>query len=173
MKLEKWTVFAEVIGSAAIVVSLVVVIIELRANTEMARVTAFESASRDFSDNRRFYLSNPEVIDLAFAVNSGAFIEIDPESKEGLSTIFFLLNTLTGLERAYLSYQAGVFGEDEWARVQRSECATWGRIRETPYQSRVAFRLTDSYVAHLDSTCTPQVVEDLGNLYEERERNRP
>ena len=173
MKLEKWALIAEVVGSAAIVVSIVILIIELRTNTELTRITAYESVSRDFDNNRQFYLSNPEVFDLAFAIDNGALAEIDVQSKDGLRAAFYLLNIFTGLERAYLAYQAGVFGEDEWGRIHRSECSTWGQIQGTEYEPRVSFRLTDGYASHLRSTCTPEVVTELQNLYEGETRDRP
>jgi len=166
MKLEKWSSIAEVIGSVAIAISLVILIIELRANTELTRITAYESVSKDFDDNRQFYLSNPEVFDLAYAINSSGLADTDAESKDGLKAVFYLLNIFTGLERAYLAYQAGVFGEDEWDRIHRSECATWGQIQETEYESRVTFRLTSRYVSHLQSTCTPEVLRQMLELYE-------
>lgn len=51
MKLERWGLISQIVGSIAILVTLLVLVVELRANTEAVRATTAQSitnASRDF-----------------------------------------------------------------------------------------------------------------------------
>ena len=61
MKLEKWALLAEVIGSVAIVVSLVVLIVEVRASTDLSRLAAYETVSRDFDESRVLSMTDENV----------------------------------------------------------------------------------------------------------------
>lgn len=167
MRLEKWALVAEVISGIAIVASLIVLIFEIRESTELARIAAYDAASRDFDESRRFALTNPDLLELSVALRNGELPNIETEPQEGLRAVLFLLTSFSETERAYLAYQAGIFGEDEWARVHRSECIRWGQLRQAAdYYSRVSFRLTDRYVDHLNSTCTPEFVAELQDRYE-------
>ena len=165
MKLEKWALIAEVAGSVAVVATLIVLIFEVRGNTELSRVTAYAAVTRDFDEYRMFELSNPDAFDLFFRFTEGTLPDVNEDPKEALKSIFLVLTDFSQSERAYLAHQAGVFGEDEWNRVHRSECAEWGLLRNSDYYSFVVFRLTDGYVDHLDATCTTGFVEELDRRF--------
>ena len=166
MKLEKWALISEVAGSAAVVATLIVLIFEVRANTELSRVTAYAAVTRDFDEFRMFNSSEPDSLDTFLRFQEGSLPDVSEEPKEALRSTLVVLTEFSQMERAYLAHQAGIFGENEWNRVHRSECAEWGLLRKSPqYYSRVAFRLTDSYVHHLDATCTPDFVEELDKQF--------
>lgn len=165
MKLEKWAHIAAIVGSFAVVVTLIVLIVEVRANTELARVTAYDSVSRDFDESRRDWLFNPESFQLFYQFNEGTLPDWGSNPEDGLKAILMLMNAFTSLERAYLAYQAEIINEDEWPRIHRSACIQWALLRDTEYYSPVAFRLTDRYVAYLNATCTPEFVEEIQEMY--------
>ncbi len=64
MKLEKWALLAEVISGAAIVVTLVLLILEVRADTDLSRATANRAVTRDFDEYRALLLTNPALLDI-------------------------------------------------------------------------------------------------------------
>jgi len=164
-KLAKYTLIAEVVSSIAIIATLFILIIEVRENTELARLSAYDNVSKGFDEDRVRFLTEPEIFEQFHKMNNGELPDIDLDSVERLKTVVFLLNQFTGIERAYLSYKAGVFGEGEWKRVERSACVMWQIIQESVYLAPVSFRLTDDYVSHLNMTCTPEYVEELNNRY--------
>ena len=60
MKLEKWALIAEVVGGVAIVVSLVVLIFEVRGNTEAVSAATFQNVSDSISANGMEIAADPE-----------------------------------------------------------------------------------------------------------------
>lgn len=72
MKLEKWALIADVIGSVAIVVTLVILITEVRTNTELSRVAAYDAVTRDFDDSRTLSLADPELLELFHQFTQGS-----------------------------------------------------------------------------------------------------
>jgi hypothetical protein len=108
MKLEKWALVAEIVGAAAIVISLVYLIIEVRENTDAvnasnrqstaarAQELALASATDPFL--RRIQTdSNVELTDLA------------PEDAVGLNA--FIAAHLRNAEEAYWQYRDGRLDE--------------------------------------------------------------
>jgi hypothetical protein len=165
MKLEKWALIAEVIGSVAIVVTLVVLIAEVRTNTELSRVAAYDAVTRDFDDSRTLSLTDPEILELFHQFTQGSLPARQDDSRDALRAGIFVLNVFSGYERAYLSHEAGIFGEAEWSRVERAACQDWGYLEKSGYVSFVSFRLTDEYVEHLNATCTPAFIEAVMRRY--------
>jgi hypothetical protein len=154
MKLEKWSSIAQVVGGAAVVASLVVLIFEVRANTELARLEAYDAVTRDFDGARTALMNNPESFKMFFRFTNGDFPNPEEEPEAAMMFDFVVLNSLSMSERAFLSYEGGIIGEDEWPRLHRSECAQWAKLRENQhFFEAISRRLTGSYVAHLESNC--------------------
>jgi len=143
---------AEVISGVAIVVTLVVLILEVRSNTDLSRLTAYQTVTKDFDEWRREVSGDPEKLELFVRYTQGLYP--DPESPEYTKLYMIVLNAWSGQERAYFAYQAGILGEDEWERIHRAEC---GELRyfstNESFHADLFFRLTDAYRAHLESTC--------------------
>ena len=62
MKLKKWALIAEVVGGVAIVVSLVVLIFEVRGNTEAVRAATFQNVSDSITANGMEIAADPEAL---------------------------------------------------------------------------------------------------------------
>ena len=153
MRLDKWAHVAEIVGGIAIVTSLIVLIFEVRANTELARVAAYDAVSRDFDRFRTSALSNPEWFELFYRWNLGDVPDPVSEPEAAFKLNMLLLNDFGGHERAYLAYKAGIVGDDEWTRLHRSECAQWALVSGSYLRENLRFRLTDDYVANLEDDC--------------------
>ena len=162
MKLERWALIAEVVGSFAVVVTLVILISEVRVNTELARVAAYDAVSRDFDQNRRDWLSDPEHGELFFQFTQGVLPDIQSEPEMAFKAGVVLLNSFSSLERAFLAYQADVLNEEDWPRIRRSACSDWDLLRGTEYYAPVTFRLTDRFVDYLNTACTQEYLEAIG-----------
>ena len=154
MKLEKWALLAEVVSGTAIILTLVILIIEVRANSELSRIAAYDAVTRDFDEHRARLLSNPESFELFFRFNERSLPDVATEPEAALKLQLLLLNDFGGHERAYLAYQADIIGEGEWNRLHRSHCAEWAIVREHDYYFRLlSFRLTDGFTSHLETDC--------------------
>ena len=153
MKLEKLAHIAEIVGGIGIVTSLIVLILEVRANTELARIAAYDAVTRDFDEFRTTTLSNPERFELFYRWNIGETPDPAADPEAALKLNMMLLNDFSGHERAYLAYRAGIVGENEWIRLHRSECAQWALTEGTYLRESLGFRLTDDYVQNLEEDC--------------------
>lgn len=61
MKLEKWALVSEILGSVAIVATLVILVVELRANTDELRSANTTTAIRFYNDWRTSLLEDEEI----------------------------------------------------------------------------------------------------------------
>jgi hypothetical protein len=165
MRLEKWALIAEVVGSVAIVVTLVVLILELRTNTELARVAAYDSVTHDFDASREFFLNNADAFEIFTQYVQKSLPDPADDPRAALRVQLFLLNGFSMFERAYRAREANVFGETEWERIKRSSCQEWGYIQNSAYVSFVSFRLTDDFVDYLNEICTPAFIQSVERRY--------
>ena len=156
MKLRDLALLAEVVSGVAIVVSLIILIVEVRASTGLARVAAYNSVTRDFDLDRELWLSDPELFDLFYGFTRGDLPDWDSAPEAAFKLTLLLLDSLAGHERAYLSYRAEIFGENEWQRIESSQCSYWIPARDHDddrYLGVLTRRLTSDYVDHLNSSC--------------------
>ena len=118
MKLEKWALVAEVISGTAIVISLVILIFEVRGNTDA--VQAQSSASRLESDRARRY---------PLIVNEGGLTEAILKRNNG--------EQLSEVEQ----FQVAMYYRDvlDALRWQFAE-AQAGRLSEMPVRRLAGFR---------------------------------
>lgn len=82
--------------------------------------------------------------------------EVLPEvaTDDGLVLSFILTNLFANYESAFFSRSAGILGESEWERVERSVCAAFQRAtQEEPYWRGISFRMTEEFVSFLESEC--------------------
>ena len=125
MKLEKFALLSEIIGSLAVVATLVVVIVEIRSNTSAVQVTSYQQAIQMLIDQNNTIAMDPE---LSQIVAVGLFGR-DPQSLNArdrvrLSVVtenFFLV-----FETAFLSREYGQMNEREWQRWPPIICNIYG-----------------------------------------------
>jgi len=116
MKLEKWALLAEIVGAAAIVISLVFVGLEIRSNTQAAQAATFQttvaydvelllSQGRDADTARAYvaWLGDPD------SVSGGE------QDQAGLLSVA----TMRHLENLYLQYQAGMLSDEAWSAREK------------------------------------------------------
>ena len=134
MKLEKIGIIADIVGTAAIIVTLALVLYELRQNTAASYAASWDAITESQIEWRLALVSNSELRD-AWSERQGQDIDVADVFGTAL-----LLN----YERAYLAKSYGRLGEAEWARYQRSVC---GRTARELMSGRAARFFTDEFVA--------------------------
>ena len=161
MKLERWSLLIETIGTIGIILTLVILILQVRANTELSRISAYQNVTQDYDDVRTLILTEPGLLDLY--ASRLARVERGeppwPQSRDEITDprdfwrlVLAIDIELGSSERAFLAYRAGVIREPEWARIQRTTC---NDFREVPafLMSRRLIRLTDDFVEYLQTEC--------------------
>lgn len=148
MKLEKWTLLVESIGTIAIIVSLLFVAFEIRENTNATYAASYDTLAVSHIDWRMRIAANPQMRE-----DWGSFLSsrIDPGALESeFNTIGYVLEALLlNYERAYFARQYGRLGDREWARYQASMCgigALLAYAQETSYTKEFWQYLEDCHV---------------------------
>jgi len=116
MKLEKWALTAEIIGAAAIVISLVFVGLEIRSNTQAAQAATFQASvaydvdlllgqGRDADTARAYiaWLNDPDSL-------SGG-----ERDQAGLLSVA----SMRHVENLYFQYQAGMLSDEAWSAREK------------------------------------------------------
>ena len=83
MKLDKWAVIAEIVGSFAVVVTLIVLIVQVRENTEVIQTTNRESATQRTEERTLAVALDPQFAQLlVLAREPGGIEEGSPEATQ-------------------------------------------------------------------------------------------
>jgi len=106
MRLEKWANLADIIGGLAIVATLIVVVIELRANTAAIEASNRQSVADRTQQWALTVVGNPELTALW-----AEMIERDPE-RQRFTTLLISQMKLT--EESYLQYRDGHLDDEYW-----------------------------------------------------------
>ena len=113
-KLQRWALVAEIVGTFAIVLSLLLVAYELRQNTAANYAASNDALGEAQIEWRSNILSRPELM-LAWSEQLGIDVEIGASAliSEQLLLIY---------ERAYFAHKYERLGVAEWERYQGSMC---------------------------------------------------
>ena len=111
MKFKEWNEIAELVGIAAIVVSLVFVGYELRQSTAIARSDAYGSFSSQFFELASSAALDERMSGLISQVNQGA-LPGDFKPEERVSIRMYQSAAVRVWEGLFRSVQAGVLPED-------------------------------------------------------------
>ena len=153
MKLKKLALLSETIGGAAIVVTLVILIVEIRGNTAVLEASYRQSISARVEERTMAIAGNPqlsEIMSLAFSDPDA--IETGSAEWSQLSTLYVSLMTAT--EEAYLLYQDGHLDEEYfYARARRALTVLDNSIgREFFRDSRAAGTYLPEFMDWIDDT---------------------
>ena len=151
-ELQKWALGAEIIGGIAVTVTLIILIIEVRENTSVMRMAAYQDEIDRSNEWRYNVTADPDqryVYQQWTLDNTEA---LDPAQE---FTLRMILNSLfSQRESAYFARKNGFLGDSEWQRMLSPACAAYNRtVANTDLWPRLATTLTDEFVSLLDSEC--------------------
>jgi hypothetical protein len=145
---------AEIVASLAVVVTLVFLVVEVRQNTEITRVTAYDRTVEGLNTWRLTVASDPDLAERwqAYMSNSAAQ---DPAADMRLQ---LLLNTLwAAYESAYYAWRYEILGSSEWTRFAFQICLRYesdGTPWSRPSSGQpIRDLLTDEFVGYVEATC--------------------
>jgi len=110
MKLEKWALIGDLVGGIAIVISLVVLIVEVRSNTDAIHDSNRQSIAMRAQELALILLENPDINDGVSAAIEGRDI---PEEVFG-EVVSFASAGLRVAEEAFLLREEGKLDERYW-----------------------------------------------------------
>ena len=153
-KLQKWSLIAEIVGGLGVIITLVILIIEVRENSELTRVSAYQQDIQNFNEWRSTIVSDPNQVRLFAAWNRGEGIPAR-RTEDGMVLGFILDGLFTNYESSFYSREAEVLGDPEWERVARATCNAYQLAADREeYWRSISIRLTDPFVSFMESNCS-------------------
>jgi hypothetical protein len=119
-KLSDWASIAEIISGIAVVVTLIVLIVEVRDNTEILRVSAYNDNLDSLNEFGALVSRDADSARIWQSLVSEETDNLDEIDRRRLTDWLFIL--FRNYEKAYFSEQSGLIGEEEWARFSRNIC---------------------------------------------------
>jgi len=152
-RLQDFALIAEVVAAAAVIVTLVFLVLEMRSNTDAIRAQTYTELMTQINDWRALTVTDPTLSELTVKRNT--------EGWEGLSNVeerrvWFGSIVLWGIyESAFYARERGVLGEDEWQRFEITMCRRFrgGVDWDPPGGREMALVLTPRFVQYVESAC--------------------
>jgi hypothetical protein len=149
-KLSDWASLAEIVASIAVVITLVMLMIDVRENTEVVRSNSYDDLLGDVNEQAFIIAQDERLTHIWRLYNAGAMAELTDEERFTLLTL--LRSTFRTFEKAYFAYQYGTVGAREYERFDTQACRhfagmrsdLWGEIRQN---------LSDDHWKHVEELC--------------------
>ena len=124
MNLEKWSLIAEITGGVAIVISVVILIVEVRGNTAAIRAASAQSITDATVDVLTLMASDGELSALRVAGDQTIREPLDPASADSDRWRYFFYNRQHWMrfQNVYLQARSGALDPAVWDTYERVVC---------------------------------------------------
>jgi hypothetical protein len=129
MKLEKWALVSEIIGAFAIVVTLIVLVLEVRENTAAIRAAAILEVNKIARDHLITMWADEDANRID-QIGSRNLEELSPEERQRYS--WNVRSFWLGMQTVYRQYDLGTLPDEEWRVYHDVICnnISWPGTRE-------------------------------------------
>ncbi len=147
LKLSKWASIAEIISGVAIVLTIGLLVFEMRQNTNEIQAATHQEMINQLNNWRMTLAENPELSHNFEILWQGG--DWDQISKEQQTRLNFFMNPLWGMyENAYFGRQRGIIGDSEWSRWEKVVCQLH-KIDQGMWRRRTRI-LSDEFLGYLE-----------------------
>lgn len=124
---------AEIVGGAAIVISLVVLVLEVRQNTAAVRASTYDQLLSDHTQYRMDLATNTDATEAFLSFNGHAPTGPD-ELRDQQGRLIWIAGMMLW-ERAYFAREYGTLGDSEWQRYRSNMCDSdsWTAIQDLEF----------------------------------------
>ena len=153
--LQRWALIAEIVGGAAVVLTLIFLALQVRENSALIRANAFSENMQSVIDWRIAAVSDEHAVETI----SARFTDGDVDRFR----YNFWFQTLWNIyEKAYYSYRYELTGESEWARFEGNICGnyrfevsdgTWDTTNTYGSPGGLKARLTPEFAQYIEDNC--------------------
>ena len=142
-KLSDWASIAEIVSGLAVVVTLVILIIGIRENTNITRMSMYADQMAVFNDLTRDAYRDEQLTAIldAFLMEDLSTLEL-MDIKRLENAVWYVFRNY---ESAYIAHEAGYYGEDEWERMERHACLNFERAITANFEASLENLLTRSF----------------------------
>ena len=124
-KLSDWASIAEIVSGIAVIVTLIILIVEVRENTEITRTAMYGSITDQFNAFETEMLLDPDLRPIYYRYLSSETAGLEPRDQESVGLMVPIL--FRTLDRAFAARQKRQIGDEEWSRLERSLCTNYKR----------------------------------------------
>ena len=150
-KLSHWANIAEILSGIAVVVTLIFLIRGVNENSEITRAAMYANHVGAFNEQSRDFYSDPELARIFSAWLAEDVSSLDESDMQRLDQIAaYIFRTY---ETAFLAYEAGIYGEVEWERMERASCANYGRAKAAGFTPLLEALMTRPFLEFLNDNC--------------------
>jgi hypothetical protein len=150
-KLSNWASLAEIIASISVVVTLIVLIVGVRENTDIVRASAYSDNLQSISDLQAVILSDPDALRVYTGFINGDVSGLDDEDRMRL--LLILLSMARSYESAYFAERYGLLGEQEWRRFEGNICFFLGQALSIDFGGPIRDTLTEEFMGYVENLC--------------------
>jgi len=149
MKLSDWSSIAEIASGLAVVVTLVLLLIGIRDNTEVTRASMYFALIDSINEADRAIWSDAELSRIFMASIRGQTDDLTELDVDRLRQI--LVTSLRNMEKGY--FARDLIGEAEWERFRKSTCRAHDRGISIGLSAIELDVLTEEYRDFISQTC--------------------
>ena len=128
MKLEKWGVISEIVSGVAVLITLVILIVGIRENTAITRVSVYGDLMDAIGEIDRLTIADPELDRMISTLFDGSAETLTESQRRTVRS--YLSALFKNYERAYFSREYDVIGDAEWERFERVICGNYRRGKQ-------------------------------------------
>ena len=123
-ELKKWALIAEIVGGIAVLFSLVILIVEVRNNTQAVRIAAYDSLVADISQWRIDNARDEVVSEIDFIIATDGRDALTPRQTAIRNNL--VIGIFQMYERAFIQWESGNLDDASWERFRRMICGPSG-----------------------------------------------
>jgi hypothetical protein len=147
-KLSNWASIAEIVAAIGVIVTLIFLIVGIRENTEITRVTAFDRNMESVNQWRMELAKDPELARIWRSREDLAALSENDQLR-----LVMLHGSLWGIyEKSYYAMEYGLLGQAEWNRFETQMCAQINSMNLESW-SRMTGALTRQFVSYAEGLC--------------------
>jgi hypothetical protein len=151
VKLKETALYAEILSSIAVLLTLIFLVVELRDNTDVSKSLAYGRIASEMTD-LRLTANSSEL--LAPVWERFIYAETEGMNRGDRMRMRALVLSLFSIyEDAYYSEQYGIMDTNEWNRFEGTICANYERLISARLTETVTFALTDEFVSYIEEDC--------------------
>lgn len=155
-RLQKWALFAEIIGGLAVVVTLVFLIYETRENTNAIQAQTYQSLTAELNRTRETAILS-DLNSLQMRRSTEGVGSLTPSE---IRKVRFLAQSVWGVyESAYYAQIRGILGEQEWSRFSIAICRNYVGdadiwiATEDNQQNGISSNITPVFRSYVEDSC--------------------
>ena len=148
MKLSDWAHVAEILSGIVVVVSLVILILEVRENTETQRLAAAQQVLGLSATNNTLLAMDASLGELTAIAWSGEQ-ELSPAQEARISSL--LLSIFAAHWQVHYQYEKGFLDQEIFEAYDRRNRQAISSPRARAWWQRNKFRFSESYQEYVES----------------------